>query len=311
MCLFGTYAYRRMPFGLCNAPATFHRCILAIFHDMIKKSVEVFMDDFSVFGSSFDHCLNNLDKMLQRCKDAHLVLNWEKCHFMVKEGIVIARKANKEEYPIFRDHAYMIELDGAVSVRKTPIKGGGFVRYPFQLVELDKLYLSSSSSIQILDDPQILKLKELRPKNSKDEVSLSQAAVHVDYSQAKEESRLMASGHERDGTSYPVVVRNVRKELCRRREVFGVSWSSTMAYADDVGLPRTLENIIGTTQTLEIKSHTHYEHGTFESFTYWRIASEEVVEEDAKSSNANTLLGLKAFMKLLLLRFLLLLLSYT
>ncbi|GKA77381.1 hypothetical protein Tco_0783842 [Tanacetum coccineum] len=50
------------------------RCMLAIFHDMIEESVEVFMDDFSVFGSSFDHCLNNLDKMLQRCKDAHLAL---------------------------------------------------------------------------------------------------------------------------------------------------------------------------------------------------------------------------------------------
>ncbi|GJS34759.1 reverse transcriptase domain-containing protein [Tanacetum coccineum] len=77
-CPFGTYAYRRMPFGLCNAPATFQRCMLAIFHDMIEESVEVFMDDFSVFGNSFDTCLNNLDKMLQRCKDAHLVLNWEK-----------------------------------------------------------------------------------------------------------------------------------------------------------------------------------------------------------------------------------------
>ncbi|GKA88415.1 reverse transcriptase domain-containing protein [Tanacetum coccineum] len=67
-------------------------CMLSIFHDMIEKSVEVFMDDFSVFGSSFDNCLNNLDKMLQRCKDAHLVLNWEKCHFMVKERIVLGLK---------------------------------------------------------------------------------------------------------------------------------------------------------------------------------------------------------------------------
>ncbi|GJT04478.1 reverse transcriptase domain-containing protein [Tanacetum coccineum] len=74
-CPFGMYAYIRMPFGLCNAPATFQRYMLAIFHDMIKESVKVFMDDFSVFGSSFDHCLNNLDKMLQRCEDAHLVLN--------------------------------------------------------------------------------------------------------------------------------------------------------------------------------------------------------------------------------------------
>ncbi|GJW98806.1 reverse transcriptase domain-containing protein [Tanacetum coccineum] len=47
-CPFRTYAYRRMPFGLCNAPATFQRCMLAIFHDMIKESVEVFMDNFSV-----------------------------------------------------------------------------------------------------------------------------------------------------------------------------------------------------------------------------------------------------------------------
>ncbi|GJT34489.1 reverse transcriptase domain-containing protein [Tanacetum coccineum] len=93
-CPFGTYAYRRMPFGLCNAPTTFQRCMLAIFHDMIEESVEVFMDDFSVFGNSFDKCLNNLDKMLQRCKDAHLVLNWEKYHFMVKEGIVLGHKVS-------------------------------------------------------------------------------------------------------------------------------------------------------------------------------------------------------------------------
>ncbi|GJS35857.1 reverse transcriptase domain-containing protein [Tanacetum coccineum] len=68
--------------------------MLAIFHDMIEESVEVFMDDFSVFGNSFDKCLNNLDKMLQRCKDTHLVLNWEKCHFMVKEGIVLGHKVS-------------------------------------------------------------------------------------------------------------------------------------------------------------------------------------------------------------------------
>ncbi|GKE54955.1 reverse transcriptase domain-containing protein, partial [Tanacetum coccineum] len=76
-CPFGTYAYRRMPFGLCNAPAIFQRCMLAIFHDMIEESGKVFMDNFSVFGNSFDTCINNLDKMLQCCKDAHLVLNWE------------------------------------------------------------------------------------------------------------------------------------------------------------------------------------------------------------------------------------------
>nr|GEX30306.1 reverse transcriptase domain-containing protein [Tanacetum cinerariifolium] len=93
-CPFGTYAYRRMPFGLCNAPAIFQRCMLAIFYYMIEESVEVFMDDFSVFVNSFDSCLNNLDKMLQRCRDAHLVLNWEKCHFMIKEGIVLGHNVS-------------------------------------------------------------------------------------------------------------------------------------------------------------------------------------------------------------------------
>ncbi|GKC16650.1 reverse transcriptase domain-containing protein [Tanacetum coccineum] len=87
--------HTRMPFSLCNAPATFQRCMLAIFHDMIEESVEVFIDDFSVFGSSFDHCLDNLDKMLQCCKDAHLVLNLEKCHFMVKEGNVLGHKVSE------------------------------------------------------------------------------------------------------------------------------------------------------------------------------------------------------------------------
>ncbi|GJT28745.1 reverse transcriptase domain-containing protein [Tanacetum coccineum] len=69
-------------------------CILAIFHDMIEESMEVFMNDLSVFGNSFDNCLNNLDKMLQSCKDANLILNWEKCHFMVKEGIVLRHKVS-------------------------------------------------------------------------------------------------------------------------------------------------------------------------------------------------------------------------
>nr|GEY01820.1 reverse transcriptase domain-containing protein [Tanacetum cinerariifolium] len=94
-CPLGTYAYRRMPFGLCNAPATFQRCMLAIFHDMIEESVKVFMEDFFFFGSSFDHCLNNLDKVLQHYEDAHLVLNWEKYHFMIKEGIMLRHKVSE------------------------------------------------------------------------------------------------------------------------------------------------------------------------------------------------------------------------
>ncbi|GJY11222.1 reverse transcriptase domain-containing protein [Tanacetum coccineum] len=70
-CPYGTFAYRRMPFGLCNAPDTFQRCMMAIFHDMIEKTMEVFMDDFSVFGDSFSTCLSHLEKMLKRCEDTN------------------------------------------------------------------------------------------------------------------------------------------------------------------------------------------------------------------------------------------------
>jgi len=74
-CPFGTFAYRRMPFGLCNAPATFQRCMILIFSDMVEKFMEVFMDDFSVFGSSFDTCLHNLSLVLQHCKETNLILS--------------------------------------------------------------------------------------------------------------------------------------------------------------------------------------------------------------------------------------------
>nr|GEU96289.1 DNA-directed DNA polymerase [Tanacetum cinerariifolium] len=65
-CSYGMFAYRRMPFGICNAPGTFQRCMMAIFCDMIEKTMEVFMDDFLVFGNSFQSCLSHLEKMLKR-----------------------------------------------------------------------------------------------------------------------------------------------------------------------------------------------------------------------------------------------------
>ncbi|KAD6119077.1 hypothetical protein E3N88_10348 [Mikania micrantha] len=101
-CPNGTFVYRRMPFGLCNAPATFQRCMVAIFQDMIETSVEVFMNGFLVFGSSFDHCLHNLDKMLARCVETNLMLNCEKCHFMVTEGIVLGHKISRDGIEVDR-----------------------------------------------------------------------------------------------------------------------------------------------------------------------------------------------------------------
>ncbi|GJY73422.1 reverse transcriptase domain-containing protein [Tanacetum coccineum] len=94
-CPYGMFAYRHMPFGLCNVLGMFQRCIMAIFHDMIKKTMEVFLDDFSVFENSFGNCLSCLDKMLKRCEDTNLCLNWENSHFMVKEGIILGHKISK------------------------------------------------------------------------------------------------------------------------------------------------------------------------------------------------------------------------
>nr|GEW54227.1 reverse transcriptase domain-containing protein [Tanacetum cinerariifolium] len=131
-CPYGTFAYRRMPFGLCNALGTFQRCMIAIFHDMIEKTIEVFMDDFSVFGDSFSSCLTNLDKMLKRCEDTNLVLNWEKCHFMCREGIVLGYKISKSGIEVDRAKVDVI----AKLPHPTTVKGvrsflghAGFYRY--------------------------------------------------------------------------------------------------------------------------------------------------------------------------------------
>ncbi|XP_062118769.1 uncharacterized protein LOC133832440 [Humulus lupulus] len=109
---------KRMPFGLCNALATFQRCMMAIFSGMVEKGIEIFMDDFSVYGSSFDKCLTNLEMVLRRCEESHLVLNWEKCHFMVNEGIVLGHKISKKGIEVDRAKISTIEnLPPTVSVK--------------------------------------------------------------------------------------------------------------------------------------------------------------------------------------------------
>ena len=89
---YGTFTFKRMPFGLCNAPATFQRCTMSMFLDLVEEATKIFMDDFSVYGSSFEKCLENLETILQRCLNNNLALNWEKSHFMVAEGIVLGHK---------------------------------------------------------------------------------------------------------------------------------------------------------------------------------------------------------------------------
>ena len=86
---FGTYAYRRMPFSLYNAPATFQKCVLNIFSDMVECIMEVYMDDIIIYENTFEQCLANLETVLHRCIEKNLVLNWDICQFMVNQGIVL------------------------------------------------------------------------------------------------------------------------------------------------------------------------------------------------------------------------------
>ncbi|GJS44734.1 reverse transcriptase domain-containing protein [Tanacetum coccineum] len=101
---------RAIAWKLSDIKGTFQRCMMAIFYDMIEKTMEVFMDDFLVFGNSFSTCLSNLEKMLKRCEDTNLALNWEKSHFMVKEGITTM--AVLESYPKHNMVAYLEKTDG-------------------------------------------------------------------------------------------------------------------------------------------------------------------------------------------------------
>ncbi|CAN6573192.1 unnamed protein product [Malus baccata var. baccata] len=118
-CPFGTFAYRRMPFGLCNALATFQRCMMSIFSDHVEKIIEVFMDDFSVFGDSFDSCLHNLSLILKRCVETNLVLNWEKCHFMVKQGIVLGHIISEKGIEVDKSKIDLVRhLPSPTSVRE-------------------------------------------------------------------------------------------------------------------------------------------------------------------------------------------------
>jgi len=127
-CPFGVFAYRRMHFGLCNASATFQRCMLSIFSDMIEKNIEVFMH----FGKSFDQCLIHLDVVLKRCTETNLILNWEKCHFMVTDGIVLGHKISAKGIEVDQAKIKVIEkLPPPVNVKgvRSFLGHAGFYRH--------------------------------------------------------------------------------------------------------------------------------------------------------------------------------------
>ncbi|GKC58315.1 reverse transcriptase domain-containing protein [Tanacetum coccineum] len=292
----------------------------------------------------------------------------------LKEGSVYSIKnfvvqANKEEYRKFRDHAYMIELDGTASVRKTFVKGSdvaGYVinvgritqqktgsrtldfslandsgqairvplwgglgdalverktnnvgLYPVVLTAMNvklynnKLYLSSGFSSQILDDPQIPALKALRAENSEDEVSLSHAAVHADYSQAKEgtlENLLIWARNRRNDVRVKIDGIRTRKgwnfpscggEKCKKGVVCkeGSFWCQACDRAVEYPMlrfrlePDVSDKTASTVVVMFDEPATELVKCSADSLAAAnedRIALEEVVEEDAISSNVNT-----------------------
>lgn len=85
----GTFAYRVLPFGLCNAPAMFQKAILSNFVDLINEGLEVYMDEFSLYGDKFDQALQTLEKVLEQCLATRLCLSNVKCHMMMAEGVIL------------------------------------------------------------------------------------------------------------------------------------------------------------------------------------------------------------------------------
>ncbi|RVW18356.1 Retrovirus-related Pol polyprotein from transposon 17.6 [Vitis vinifera] len=118
-CPFEAYAYRRMPFGLCNAPATFQRCMLSISSDMAECIMEVFIDDITIYGSTFEECVVNLKTILNRYIEKDLVVNWEKCHFMVQQGIVLGHIISKKCIEVDKEKMELIvKLPSPTTVKR-------------------------------------------------------------------------------------------------------------------------------------------------------------------------------------------------
>jgi len=149
---------------------------MAIFTDMVEKCIEVFMDDFLVFGASFGNCLTNLEKVLQHCEKSNLVLNWEKCHFMVQEAIVLGHKISKRGIEVDKEKLDVIDklpppvnVKGIRSFSELPASSLShsssciftffciFMHHQLTRIQVSFLFLFSFSSI-----PLNLRLENLR-----------------------------------------------------------------------------------------------------------------------------------------------------
>ena len=167
---FEIFAYRRMPFGLCNAPSTFQRCMVSIFSDMIERFLKIFMDDFSIFGSTFSEYLNHLRLVLERCKEKYLVLNWKKYQFMIKEDIILDHVISKKRIEVDKVKVDLIvNLSKPKSVKeiRSFLRHASFYRRFIKNLSL----LSASILLSILKrhwhlHPSFIHLIGLNPSNS-------------------------------------------------------------------------------------------------------------------------------------------------
>nr|GEV86679.1 reverse transcriptase domain-containing protein [Tanacetum cinerariifolium] len=147
--------------------ALLKRCMMAIFHDMIEQTMEVFMDDFLVFENSFSTCLTNLEKMLKWCEDTKLALNWEKSHFMVKEGIVLGHKISKKG----------IEVDKAkievISKLPHPTTIKGIIKFDFKVVDTKGAENYAAGHLSRLENPyeNVFDRKEINESFSLETIS--------------------------------------------------------------------------------------------------------------------------------------------
>ena len=134
-CPWGTYAYWVLPFGLCNAPTTFQRAVLSIFSDLIHDCVEVYRDDFTVYGDSFNEALENLEKVLIRCKETNLSLSHEKCFMMFNKGIVLGHHISGDGIKLDSSKVEVISKLSVLSCQKDVRSFLGFTGYYRRFIE--------------------------------------------------------------------------------------------------------------------------------------------------------------------------------
>ncbi|RDX89669.1 Retrovirus-related Pol polyprotein, partial [Mucuna pruriens] len=169
-CPLDTFAYIRMSFGLCNAPNTFQRCMISIFSDLLESFMEVFMDDFMMYGHLFDACIENLSRVLNRCIDTNLLLNFEKCHFMVIKGILLGHLVSSIGIEVDKAKVNIItSLSYPASVREVCYFLGHASFYRQFIKNFSKIALPLSKLLQkdvkfVFDQPCIEAFHELKKR---------------------------------------------------------------------------------------------------------------------------------------------------